>query len=1259
MTAFKAETFPLIGNRLIEASAGTGKTYNIANLYLRLILGDEFERLNVEQILVVTFTRAATDELRGRIRQKIESALQAFREPSFYKESGDDAFIKSMLNKLHGEEATASRHLAATLVRMDEAAIFTIHGFSVRAIQSFLFETGALAEVELTEAENERKDKAIADMWRQLQLSRDKTLQMYFAALSIRSFSAFKNLLDGVPAQCPVIPELASDESLAVLAARHEAGLEKAIKERMKERQALAKRWDDIKKAYGKTLIDQLKPIIDIGEGRSSAGNLLKKIDEWQVAETVQLKLPSGNVRERMEYVLLSQEEGELAELARDWIEHAVNGPKPDAARKHYLLATLVQQLQRKMTDIDLASMQLDDVINLLNRKLEKHGPDADALRNMVTDQYPVCMVDEFQDTDPQQFTLFNRLYNHVGDQNTTGFFMIGDPKQSIYAFRGADIFSYLKVRKSIREAEGRNNGQHIFSLDTNFRSKAGLVAATNALFAETDAEKSPVFVYPGIEYQAVNSCEGDLFNHNKGELKAADDTITTRPLVFIGNPQADSGIIKTAKKDLLHHYAADCASRIQALLAHAVIEKDGEQRALQAADIAILVRNRIEAARMREALIRQKPSIATVFQSQRDSVFQSSAIAESLFHILRAFYEPGNRQRLKTAIVTPLYSGFAGDFSTLDALEQEGGSGDWQFESLIDEFAMYKNCWERHGILTALNLLMENRKLAQSFATQADGDRLMTDFRHLGDLLQKQYLTCGSPEQLIDWYARQLTDDSEVDEQAKRIRLESDENLVKIVTLHVSKGLQYPVVFLPFFYLPFIVDVSKRLPLVHNPDNNHDPEINFERDNNASQALMQQENMAEDMRLLYVAVTRAIYQCYIGISRATSRNKDVTQYTCWASLLSLQPEPTWSDIKEALQARLEEQSENVDYRVLYDGELKKIPVPGKKTQQRQLVLPAMPKLRHSPWLIASYSRLANAGKDVLTRGKDDEVPRSETEFYASKALERQWQDNIRFSLQGSANTGDCLHSIYEQLAREPGRYLAGTEQGQKQYSYLLEKQLAQFGLLHAETAEETASAAIAEWLGQTLDVPLTTDKQLPCLREIMQSSHVLAEMPFDFALGHKGAAHFAEHINPALQQAGVDGIHLPGREQLQGIMNGAIDLVFVHQNKVYLADYKSTTLGRVPNAYDQNGMHQCMRSGRYNLQYLIYTVAVNRYFRSRFASRYAYDEGKRLSFGGVFYLFVRGMGIPGQPQDYGIHFVRPTTEQILNLDAAFSGGKA
>jgi exodeoxyribonuclease V beta subunit len=1225
---FDVNAIRLQGRHLVEASAGTGKTYSIANLFLRLLLephasNDNLHPLSVEQILVVTFTNAATDELCGRIRKKIEEALTAFSGGE-----SKDEFITQYKNTLQETNALeqACQYLYDALLCIDEAAIFTIHSFASRAIQAFLFETGALADVEMVIGSHPVAEKVKADLKRRAIMRQEAFWQLLGdekdCAQIIRLLKVSETLI------LPAVDLQYDDKGIPLLEESSEM-----LVHRLKELFNVAKKqWQALLEEHSdKVVKESLKAVIDNTAGSSRAGEFIKHIELNLSVEPNTIKA-LANVngvrlsRVGVEHILTDNIWYDFVILYKAYYDYSLGlSEHLKALLHHYYIAVIA--------NIEKTELTPEDVIRLLNNTL-KNPLTKLALQKVITQTYPVCLVDEFQDTDPEQFYLFDRLYENT---EMHSLFAIGDPKQSIYGFRGADIFAYLSVKQQVDK-------NSIHTLDTNYRSKQHLMQAINALFKE---QEDAVFYYSGIEYEPVDSCEDNnkITPIDKGQLKISGNT-NQEAMVFVG--YEDSEDIE-AFNDVIHHYAEDAAERIVGLLHSATLVNDGEEVALEAKDIAVLVRDMKEANAMKNALY--KRNLQAVYLSQKDSVFSQCVFAEDLFLILLAIDEPNNKARLKAAFATPLLRHFSYEFSMLNAIDND----DDAIEQCIADFSHYQRLWDKKGILAVLNDLLMRRHLEDTFATHVDRDRLMTDFRHLGELLQQQYLKTGSRERLIEWYQQQLSDDSALEEESKSLRLESDANLVKIVTLHGCKGLEYPVVFMPFFFGFKGVDTKKNLPAYHFSVDDNAPKkwqsvIDYGSSKTQVEASMNEELRAENMRLFYVGVTRAIYQCYIGVCAAKYKTKSVFLDSVWAKLLGIQEDaPTWQTIKDALMQRMA--NTDSSYTTTLSTVTEYLP---KKTDV-DVLIDALPKthMPDSAWLITSYSALAHNKKVVnVATVKDDEVFQKidATAIEVIDKNDASWKDNIRFSLRGSANTGECLHRVYEILLQE-GLPLEKALESQLRIFGLAKPE----GIIDEKTLPEKIAqrrADIAQWLNQTLNVPLS--KQVPSLQELFATKQCLPEMAFDFSLGTQKKEVPLAMINRVLQQAGVADIaRADYRNSINGIMTGSIDLLFMHNKKVYVLDYKSNTLGKSPRFYDNANMNLCMKSHRYDLQYAIYSVAAHRFMRQRLGERYDYDEGE-YSFGGVFYLFIRGMGLAELPQ-HGIWFERPETHFVEALDAAFS----
>ena len=431
----------------------------------------------------------------------------------------------------------------------------------------------------------------------------------------------------------------------------------------------------------------------------------------------------------------------------------------------------------------------------------------------------------------------------------------------------------------------------------------------------------------------------------------------------------------------------------------------------------------------------------------------------------------------------------------------------------------------------------------------------------------------------------------------------------------------------------------------------------------------MAKENLAENMRLFYVAVTRAVYQCYIGISASTyNRNKNnVFAHTHWAHLLGIEePRPDWATIQAALEQRFGE-GQSVDYRELGDVAAQHFDS-GRRGFNASLRRPT-PSIRapESFWQIASYSRLAHGNKFRADDKGDDEV---------LSLLSLQKSRGMSHCKRPMTNAGRMMCVTPSKVRVSPAlacmtfsshtgsipMRISGSwwKNSFPPTGWKSPPARAVWVNLTTSALGAAFPGRVADWLQAALVQPLENPvvKGIPSLKQLFSSREVIPELAFDFAIGSASSMLVLGDINQALLDAGLAGLEIEGGK-IHGLMTGAIDLVFVHDQKIYVLDYKSNTLGKAPRFYDQAGMSLAMAQNRFDLQYMIYSTAVHRYFSSRFAKQYSFDEqeGKSLSFGGVFYLFLRGMGLSEKPyRQHGVWFTRPQSEHISALERAFGG---
>ncbi|WP_431420100.1 exodeoxyribonuclease V subunit beta [Aeromonas dhakensis] len=1183
--------FPLHGERLIEASAGTGKTYTIAGLYLRLLLGhgplieegedagqpSAHERpLSVTEILVVTFTEAATAELRGRIRGRIHEARLAFM-----RGESKDALLAQLLAEVEDHELAARRLLAAER-QMDEAAVFTIHGFCQRMLKQNAFESGSLFETEFLTDDSQLRLQAVSDYWRAEFYPVDKTLASAVRALWPSPAALLREMNGWLDNSELEMRPPAGDETLA---ARHQAAMARIA--------AVKREW--------LAQVDEIRRQTDGHISRYTGKNYegwLAKIADWAQDEASGYAIPKE--LERFGQTVLEEnlkKGGAVPTLPLFSEIDALLASRPGIRDLILQRAAVVVRSRMQASKRQAHQLSFDDLLKDLDGALGSSL--GERLCERIRATYRVAMIDEFQDTDPQQYRIFHRLY---GGHQDTALLMIGDPKQAIYGFRGADIFTYIQAR--------RNVSAH-YTLGRNWRSSGALVAAVNGLF---ERAKDPFIYEADIPFLPVEA---------QGKSKALRLDGETAPVLhcwqLTGQPTFNRG-------DYQSKMARATAAEIHRLL---TLAREGKAQIgsepVKAGDIAVLVRTGAEGKLVQQELTRL--AIASVYLSNRESVLEQVEAREILL-ILHACQNPSEERSLRAALATGL---FDLDAKALDEL----ASDERAWESAVQEFMEYRKVWHKRGVLAMLRALLHRRNLAASLLASPYGERRLTNFLHLGELLQQVSSELDGEYALLRWLGEAVNRQSGQDAE-QILRLESERKLVQIVTIHKSKGLEYPLVFLPFICSHRSADT----PLYHEADEAGNRTILDLTGAEESLAEADKERLAEDLRLLYVALTRGVYATWLGLAPVRSGNgkseKTDLHQTAIGYLLQKGEEGDAATLATALSALAE------DLPGVAVGEpslTRPAPLPAEEEQLGEPQVRRFGGTLERDWWISSYSGLAAQGhghsKGVLANpGFDDEVVTEAAALAAEEPVQAP-QPSI-FTFPKGARPGTLLHSLFETIDFQSA---AGEPLAQH-----IATLLAQDGF------DESWAPVLQQQVEAVLDTPLETallaESGEPVRLRDLAPERKQVELEFFLPMGRVTA--------PAL--TALCQQHDPlsrGNKPLsfatvQGMLKGFIDLVFEWQGRWYLLDYKSNHLGMSPADYSRPALEQAMAEHRYDLQYQLYSLALHRLLSLRLPG-YDFDQ----HFGGVFYLFLRGM-----PQG-GIFHTRPSRELVLGLDRLFSEGAA
>ena len=1170
------------GSSLIEASAGTGKTYTIAMLVTRLVVE---HGLMPEQIIVTTFTRAATAELKERIRRRLYEALHVARGNS---QRVEDTRLVSWYHSLSAQcRDQAADCLEAASRQLDNAAIFTMHGFCQRVLTDYALESRQPFDMTLLEDDRAALHQVSEDFWRR----RLYQAHPWLAAIIQQCFETPDSLLnkvadaynvDIVHPEADSLPEVGGED----IQARCEH-----IQARFQAVFAPLLDTSEFSSYLNKGCLEGLRALCGQPEKWLQTACVWHATYAGIDAGLNRKKLNSEAKRER--FIARWGLELEEFEAYYHFIDKAVS--HIILRLRLDLLAALKEQVPELLQSRNECGF--DELVTALAAAIRQGNK---ALLGGLRQQYGAALIDEFQDTDPHQWQIFAGLF----EGSTAHYlYLIGDPKQAIYKFRGADIYTYFQAADQVSRR---------YALGYNWRSHPAMVAAVNTLFAR----RSAPFVLEQLHYEAVKAARseqaGTLVDQAGEALAACQFWVSTN-------------------RSLLCDQIGD---EIVALLhGSARLHTEHSERALGAADIAILTASN-EQARQYERALRQRHIPVTLSRSQ--SVFISDDMPV-LRDVLRAVCQPRQLSCLKQLLIHDWF-GIDGPTYIQAYLHSENG-----LDALAQRFHEYCQLWQTHGLMPMMTTLLEHEGVQDNLMASAHYERRLTDLFHALELMQQAIAEERlGMHQSIEWLNRQMQQARDryaaMAPAAQRMRLDCDRETVTIMTMHAAKGLEFPVVFCPDLCRGIGAEQkSDRAPLVSFNEPGQGRAVDFGSARfSEHQQLARRESLGEHMRLMYVALTRARYRCYV-VWKCPGKQGRPPETSALGYLLDMAPNSP-AEAVEAVLEELVQQSpaqfcwQRLPEQAVPPAQLVTTP-PALQTLSLMPVTEAMlAKMQHDPWQMTSYTALAHQQLTAQPTG-------TEMEKHGVAASDEQAGADVPEPipaqagevLPGGMQTGNAIHLILEQC-RFTDLATAGQHDAQSATGTRIIQAMQRYGL------EETCQQVLCTLLENVVTTPL--DQASPALTLAgLDEAELIREMPFYLYLPDSQLG----HINHILSRQ--PGFQPLANRHIAGYLTGAMDLVFRYQGRYYIVDYKSNTL----ESYDQAALAAAMHTHNYGLQLWLYTLALHRFLRQTVA-----DYDYQRHFGGVYYLFVRGLN--GQQDTGGIYYTRPSRDILEKLDTLLTG---
>ena len=1132
------------GITVIEASAGTGKTFTLIRLIARHIL---WYNKKIEQILAVTFTEAATAELRIRLRDFLHDVEKFYHHPT------DDEDIEFLFTEAPPEisEAELYLRLTAAIGNVDKASIFTIHGFCQRTLNEQPLLTGqSIPGPTFLDNQSILIEQICFEFWRNIGQESDyaEALQNTWSSPEQMLFMANELLSNAVLK--PDRPEklIIADFTVAFNKFKTTFLLHRDEAQRLLLLAIDNKSHNGVSHKANKT-IAQFSAI----ESFINSPTINTALDLSQIARS-KFK-PSKNG---------TSPTNPLFEAADEWLVYKEQQQQYLYDLSLCLIHDFRLFLRERLAALKKQSnvISFDDLIDQLHTSLtDTQGSELAALMRQA---YPVALVDEFQDTDDRQWAIFKEIY---AQHESVCLTLIGDPKQAIYAFRGGDIHAYLHAR---------NEAQHVESLSDNYRSSAEMVNAVYRLF--THKSEHP-FYEPNIDLIPVQA------KSKVGELIIRGLKSTALQIL----PIAPTEFEKPQNKSTATLYCAQqCAQQIAQLSQdisqqQALIKiNENVSRLLNFHDIAVLVATNKQAKLMQNSL--SDAGVASVCV-EKSSVFDNYEAIDVL-NLLLYLQTPSGRQQQQNA-----YHGVI-----LQCLLGEGSLSAF-------ELTYYQDLWHKHGVLACFNALLNQTESA--ILALNSGERRLSNYWQIIELLQIQSSQSTEHAEIIDWLSIQIESSKlgTLENSNQTPRLESGADRIRILTLHQSKGLEFGIVFMPFTAINKSTSKFKNKLLRYYDGQQR---CLYYQQSTLEQSLaerIQQEQDSENLRVLYVGATRAKFA--LTLSYGAVRDIEGCALT---RVLLRDDKISAESIQKAIQAFPNIQSVPL--------------IPISKSQALDIIEPSYldnTRILDDVWRISSFSGLHQSKEQHFSNPASDEyhpmLTNDPTPFKGAA-----FGNALHYVLE-HANTLDWSTSVPNQT-NQSAQLLALTG-------------LIQFGY-ESSTAEQGV-ATLCALVFNTLHGLLPENISLFQISE----KHKRHELEFHLSLDSADCNKILNIMHN--HHYCLNRVQFGFQQQLNGLLTGKIDLIYCHQNIFYIVDYKSNLL----SDYQTSSLANSIKSQEYDLQYLLYCIALHRYLKHKIGHAYHYDK----HFGGVRYLYSRGMQAG---HTTGIFCDRPEFTLIHQLDLCF-----
>ncbi|VFP79293.1 exodeoxyribonuclease V subunit beta [Buchnera aphidicola] len=1176
---FNIKKIPNNGITLIEASAGTGKTSSIICLYLRLILNLGIKKkyshpLSINKILIVTFTESSKNELKKRLYKKI---CQLYDICTKKKEKNNE--LLDIIKDIKNFKKTI-KSLEKIKKNIDLIMIYTLHGFFRHILLEQKFFCQQIIHKKILSNIIKIQIESTKDFWRKyvyitnkqivkIIIKKWKTPQQFFKYINIWLNQKNIQFKYNFPKNTNLIKQFNN----IILIIKKTKKIWKKKKRKIKN---LVKNINLNKRIYNKkNLKVWYEKINKWSQSKKEDCSIPRILQYFQYKKIQTNKLLKNSTK----YIFFRYTEKMFIKYNL-FFEYFI----------YFALKTIPKIIKRKKNEKN--GLEFNDLNKIMWKQIKLKDS---IIKKNILKKYTVTIIDECQDIDDTQFNIFYSLYNNKKNKSLI---LIGDPKQSIYSFRGANIFLYLKFKKKIKK---------YFFLKKNFRSSKNIVEGTNILFSQI---KKP-FIFKEINFQSSIT-----YTKNKN-IQFTINNIQQPAFQFIFENK------KTiTKKEYYSWISKECAYSIFKWLSNKskkksfITLKNKKKRLIQPNDIAILVKNKYEALIIQTEL--KKKKIKAIYTSHKNNIFQTAETKEVIC-ILDSIIDLSNELKFQRLLITEIFKKNIYDIYLINQKKE-------LYFSLLNKLKKYYIIWNTLGISKMIMKIIIDFDIQDSSVSLKENSINVQNIIILAEVLEKKNQEIKNKFLLIVWLKKKFLQDS-LEENNKLYKKKynniSDKKYVKIITVYKSKGLEYPIIWIPFFSASQIKNnnmffCKKKMTNI----------INL-KDKKKSYQLSFQEKLSEEIRLLYVALTRSILHCSIGMAVIKEKKNKKIYTNFHTNSLGFLIQKGKKLSFDGLKKELDNKKKNIEIFSIKKPTKKLIKkniiiCKKKSLKKNKIFIPKLLKKIKNPWTKINFSKIV---KYNLCKKKNNtliDIEKNKIIFNTSKNISSKI--NI-YKLPSGKEYGIYLHNILKKIK------FSNTKNIKKIISKLNFISLSKIWI-----------KKLYNWICIFISSSLNNDKlQLNQLKEKEYKKEISFIIPIKKNINIDTLNKIIKNFDPLSKKC--NNIKF---KNISGILTGTIDIVFLWKKKYYIIDYKSNYLGPNNHDYTQNKIKKEMIKYRYDIQYQLYSLAIHRFLKVKI-KKYNY----KIHFGGVFYLFLRAFD---DQKNSGIYFIKPSFSLINNLDKLFSG---